>query len=106
MKTYYVTISANMPMGCGYWEINAPNEGEARRLAFQHCPEGRWSLMYLTLEDIHPLDRMRRHGVIGPDSVVELRPPTPSNPYCARMEPLPLRELIQARRDRVKENHE
>lgn len=67
MNTYYVTVAANMPYGCGYWEIHAPTVAEARRLAFAHCPDGRWSMFYEHFDDIHPMDR-RLHGVIGAES--------------------------------------
>lgn len=61
---FYVTIAANMPGGSGYYEVHAASESEARDLAFQHCPDGRWSMMYDDLEKVHPLD-LRCHGVIG-----------------------------------------
>lgn len=64
MNTWYVTTSSNMPYGAGYWEIGATDEAEARRLAFEHCPEGRWCFMYDSLDKVHPMDR-RRHGFIG-----------------------------------------
>lgn len=67
MNTYYVTVAANMPYGCGYWEIRAPSVAEARRLAFAHCPDGRWSMFYEHFDDIHPMDR-HRHGVIGAEN--------------------------------------
>lgn len=72
MKTFYVTIAADMPRGCGYWEIHAPDAAEARRLAFAHCPDGRWSMFYDNLDDIHRWDR-RRHGVIGASATPEVK---------------------------------
>lgn len=64
MKTFYVTTAANMPRGCGYWEIGAETEAEARRIAFAHCPEGRWSFMYSSVDEIHEMDR-KCHGRLG-----------------------------------------
>lgn len=64
LKVFYVTVAANMPRGAGYYEIHAESEAHARLLAFAHCPEGRWSFMYDSLEQIHKLDR-KCHGVIG-----------------------------------------
>ena len=61
---FYVTTAANMPHGCGYWEVNAKDKHQARGLAFLHCPEGRWSFIYESLDDVHEMDR-KCHGVIG-----------------------------------------
>lgn len=57
MQAFYVTSAYGMPMGCGYWRVCADTESEARDLAFKHCPDGRWSFMYPTLDAVHPLDR-------------------------------------------------
>lgn len=64
MSMFYVTIAANMPKGCGHYVVHAVSEDEARELAFRHCPEGRWSFIYPSLEDVHELDR-KCHGHIG-----------------------------------------
>ena len=64
VRQFYVTTAANHPHGSGYWEVGAINETEARRLAHEHCPEGKWSFMYDALDDVHPMDR-KRHGFIG-----------------------------------------
>lgn len=64
MQAFYITTASNMPNGAGYWEIHAPSEEDARALAFKHCPDGRWSFLYTSLEKVHPLDRVK-HGTIG-----------------------------------------
>lgn len=60
MKTFYVTTTANMPLGTGCVEIEAEDRMQARDLAFQHMPDGRWSFDYASLEEIHPMDRAIR----------------------------------------------
>jgi hypothetical protein len=57
LNAYYVTSARNMPKGCGMFVFYAPTEEEARDLAFLHCPEGRWSFIYSSIEEVHPLDR-------------------------------------------------
>lgn len=64
LNTYYATTSSSMPGGSGYWEISAADQDEARRLAHEKIPEGRWSFLYDDLKKIHPLDQ-KRHGVIS-----------------------------------------
>ncbi len=66
--TFYVTIASNQPGGMGCYEIHATSQDHARALAFKYCPDGRWSFLYKTLEEVHALDR-RRHGVITSDGV-------------------------------------
>jgi hypothetical protein len=73
LSVYYVTVAANMPYGCGHWEIHDKDEVEARRLAFDCIPEGRWSFMYRSLEEVHELDR-HRHGTIGATSDIDGEP--------------------------------
>ena len=63
MNTYYVTVAANHPGGCGYWEVKAQDETEARERAFDSLGS-KWSFIYSTLEEVHPLDR-KRHGRLG-----------------------------------------
>lgn len=57
MKTFYVTTTSNMPLGTGCVEIEAESREQARELAFEHMPDGRWSFFYEKLEDIHPMDQ-------------------------------------------------
>jgi hypothetical protein len=57
MKTFYVTVASNHPLGPGCYEIHAEGEREARQIAFNKCPDGRWSFIYPSLNDVHPLDR-------------------------------------------------
>jgi hypothetical protein len=61
--TYYVTTAANHPRGSGYWEVAAHTKEQAHARAMDAL-DGKWSMMYERLEDIHPLDR-KRHGRIG-----------------------------------------
>jgi elongation factor P hydroxylase len=63
-REFYVTVAANMPHGAGHWVVIAEDESEARRLAFAHCPDGRWSFMYQSIDEVHKLDR-KCHGTIG-----------------------------------------
>lgn len=54
---FYATVAANMPHGAGHWEIQAKDEAEARKLAFEKIPEGRWCFIYTSLDEMHQLDR-------------------------------------------------
>jgi hypothetical protein len=57
LKSFYVTVAANMPRGSGYYKILAVDEQSARECAFARLPDGRWSFIYPSLDDVHPLDR-------------------------------------------------
>lgn len=59
MTTFFVTSTDDMPLGAGYVEVEAEDCNEARALAFEHMPDGRWSFAYAKLSEIHPLDRNR-----------------------------------------------
>lgn len=60
MKTFYVTVAKNQPFGEGYFEVEADSRDEAHEKAMKTL-DGKWSMLYENLEDIHPLDR-KRHG--------------------------------------------
>lgn len=60
MAKFFVTTTSNMPLGTGYVEIEADTREEARELAFQFMPDGRWSFDYDDLEKVHPMDRNKR----------------------------------------------
>lgn len=64
LSVFYVTIASNMPRGAGYYRVFARDREQARALAFRHCPDGRWSFMYDSLDDVHEFDR-KHHGDIG-----------------------------------------
>jgi len=66
-KEFYVTTTNSMPLGAGCVRVLARSYAEARDLAFQFMPEGRWSFMYETLADVHELDR----EVLGTISMIE-----------------------------------
>ena len=64
MKEFYVTTAANMPNGAGHWVVMALDHDQARALAFERIPEGRWSFLYDDLSKVHALDRTC-HGTIS-----------------------------------------
>jgi hypothetical protein len=73
MKTFYVTIASNQPRGPGYYEIKAPTLSDARQVAFNQCPDGRWSFLYTDLDDVHEFDRTCLGTLHAPKSLVRDR---------------------------------
>lgn len=61
-QSFFVTIASNQPYGAGYFEVKASDRIKAREATFDAIGN-KWSFMYDSLEDVHPLDR-KRHGVI------------------------------------------
>jgi hypothetical protein len=63
MKLFYVTIAANQPFGCGYWEVEAKNRSEAQKKTLDKLGQN-WSMLYEDFEQVHPQDRKRYYGRI------------------------------------------
>jgi hypothetical protein len=61
-KSFFVTITSSQPHGAGYFEVKASNYTTAREATFQALGD-KWSFIYNSFEDIHPLDR-KCHGII------------------------------------------
>jgi SAM-dependent methyltransferase len=63
VKAFYVSTTDTMKLGTGCVQVHAADVDEARRLAFEYMPDGRWSFMYSSLSELHPVDRVLQ-GVI------------------------------------------
>ena len=55
---FFITTSANQPTGAGYFEVHEDDSEKARKLVFELIGP-QWAFMYNSLEDVHPLDRIK-----------------------------------------------
>jgi len=62
MNEYFCTTAASHPEGSGYYKVIATDEAQARLVMYEQT-KGKWSSLYKTLDDVHPLVRCC-HGVL------------------------------------------
>lgn len=60
-RVFYVTIAANQPKGAGYYEVLALTEERAQERALSVLGRN-WSMLYASLDEVHPFDREKKHG--------------------------------------------
>ena len=62
---FYATIAANMDPGSGYYEVHADDYEEALKLTFAARGD-KWCFLYMSLEDMHELDRTKLGEIHAP----------------------------------------
>ena len=62
-KQFYMTLGSGQPYYPGYFIAYARDEAEARFLTSKAL-NNRWCSTYEKFEDIHPLDRIYRGGIL------------------------------------------
>lgn len=65
MNEYFCTTASSHQEGSGYYKVIATDVLQARLAVHKHT-NGKWSFLYKSLEDVHPLDR-KCHGVLHGD---------------------------------------
>lgn len=69
MSKFYMTLGRGQPLYPGYFICEADNESHASKLTYETL-DGRWCNTYLTLDDVHPMDRIYR-GTITEQGIGE-----------------------------------
>jgi len=60
LSTYYFTFGSGQKYAPGYYEIQAKDHVEARKMMHKKV-NNKWSFVYDNLDDIHPNDRIKKN---------------------------------------------